>query len=302
MRLLLALAALMLAVPPGAAAAQTRRPPPVVRAEFGRIVTWSQERRPRPVTWRFGDVTLEVRGVGEDGLFAPRVTIRRGRLSAQMRGAAAQPSFEHKLGVGLLDRRGTRFVYFQSFTGGAHCCNEVQVAVIGPRGIRVVQLGSFDGGPTDAFPRDLDGDGIVDFEQQDDSFLYTFSSYAGSMAPPKYFNLVGGRAVDVSSRPGFRPLFRRAMNRARPYCLQQEGERNGACAGYVASTARAGQFQAAWAVMLRAYDRDSGWDLPSGCRARLNADGECPPASVIRYTNYPDALRAFLVRQGYIAR
>lgn len=302
MRRLLAFAALMLGLLPVTAEAQSRRPPPVVRSDLGKIVTWSQEHRPRPVTWRFGDVTLEVRGVADGGLYAPRVTIRRGSLSAVMNGAAAQPSFEHKLGVGLLDRRGTRFVYLQSFTGGAHCCNEVQVAVIGPRSIRVVQLGAFDGGPTDAFPRDLDGDGLVDFEQQDDSFLYSFSSYAGSMAPPKILNIVGGRAVDVSSRPGFRRLFRDAMNRARPNCLRRDGERNGACAGYVASAARAGQFASAWAVMLRAYDRNSGWELPGGCRVRLDSGGECPPASVIRYTNYPDALRAFLVRQGYITR
>ena len=54
--------------------------------------------------------------------------------------------------------------------------------------------------------------------------------------------------------------------------------------------------------MLRAYDRDSGWELPTGCRVALNTNGECPPASVIRYTNFPDALRAFLVQEGYLAR
>jgi hypothetical protein len=302
MRLPLALAALALSLPPTAVSAQPRRTPAIVDARMGTNVTWSQQRRPRPVTYRFGDVTLEVRPVADNGLFAPRVTVRQGRSSAVMNGAAAQPSYEHKMGVGRLDRRGTRFVYFQSFTGGAHCCNEVQAAVIGPRGIRVVSFGSFDGGPEDAFPRDLDGDGNVDFVQGDDAFLYTFSSYAGSMAPPKIFNLAGGHVVDVSTRPGFRRLFREAMNRARPNCVQQDGERNGACAGYVASAARIGQFGAAWAVMLRSYDRDSGWDLPTGCRVAPNAGGECPPASVIRYANYPDALRAFLVEQGYIAR
>ena len=57
---------------------------------------------------------------------------RQGRNSAVMNGAATTPAYEHKLGVGLRDRRGTRFVYFQSFTGGAHCCNEMQAAIIGP--------------------------------------------------------------------------------------------------------------------------------------------------------------------------
>ncbi len=302
MRLLLALAALILSLAPGAAPAQPRRAPQVVEARLGTNVTWSRQRRPRPVIYRFGDVTLEVRAIADDGLFTPRVTVRQGRNSAVMNGAATSPTYEHRLGVGRLDRRGTLFVYFQSFTGGAHCCNELQAAVIGPHGIRVVELGTFDGGPEEAFPRDLDGDGAVDFVQRDDAFLYTFASYAGSMAPPKIFNLTGNRFVDVSARPGFRRMFREAMNDARTNCVQQSPDRNGACAGYVAAASRIGQFDAAWAVMLRAYERDSGWELPTGCRVAPGANGECPAASVIHYTNYPDALRAFLVQQGYIPR
>lgn len=303
MRLLLpVLAGFALCAAASSAAAQTRRPPAFVTVQTGQMVTWSQERHPRRVRYRAGDITLELVGVADDGLYTPRLTIRRGGASAVLSGAAAQPTYEHKFGVGMLNRGGTRFVYFQSFTGGAHCCNDLQVAVIGPRGIRTVQLGTFDGGPSDDFPRDLDGDGNVDFVQQDGSFLYTFSSYAGSMPPPKIFNIVGGRVSDVSGRPGFRRLFRAAMSRARANCVQRDGERNGACAGYVAAAARVGQFDAAWRVMLRAYDRNSGWELPTGCRVPLNRGGGCPSTSVVTYTNYPDALRAFLVQQGYLAR
>jgi hypothetical protein len=303
MRLPLAFAAILLSLASAAVPAQPRRAAPaIVNARLGTNVTWSQQRRPRPITYRFGDVTLEVRPVADNGLYAPRVTVRQGRNSAVMNGAATPPAYEHKLGVGPLDRHGTRFVLFQSFTGGAHCCNEMQAAIIGPRGIRVVEIGTFDGGPEDAFPRDLDADGVVDFVQRDNSFLYTFASYAGSFAPPQILNIVGNRAVDVSTRPGFRRLFRDAMNEARAACVETGPDRNGACAGFVAAAARIGQFDAAWEVMLRAYDRDSGWDLPTGCRVALDRQGGCPEASAIRYANFPDALRAFLVRQGYLAR
>lgn len=301
MRPLLA-AALILGLAPAALPAQPRPAPAAVNARLGSNVTWSQQRRPRPVTYRFGDIALEVRPVADHGLYAPQVTVRQGRYRAVMNGAATPPAYEHKLGVGLLDRRGTRFVYFQSFTGGAHCCNQMQAAVIGPRGIRVVEIGTFDGGPEDAFPRDIDGDGNVDFVQRDNSFLYTFASYAGSFAPPQILNIVGNRTVDVSTRPGFRRLFREAMNEAQPICVRPEVDRNGACAGYVASAARAGEFDRAWSAMLTAYDRDSGWDLPTGCRVALDRQGGCPAAATIRYANFPDALRAFLVRQGYLAR
>lgn len=301
MRLPLVFAALTLVLAPAAEAQRRRSAPPIVNARIGTNVTWSQQRHPRPVTYRFGDVMLDVRAIADDGLYAPRVTVRHGRNRAEMTGASAQAGYEHKVGVGLFDRRGTRFVYFQSFTGGAHCCNQIKVAIVAPAGIRVVDLGTFDG-DFDEMPLDLDGDGVVDFVQRDNSFLYTFASYAGSFAPPQILNLSGNRVVDVSTRPGFRRLFRDAMADARSNCVQQGPDRNGACASYVAAAARIGQFDAAWAVMLRAYDRTSDWELPTGCRVALNAEGECPAAATIRYANFPDALRAFLVRQGYLAR
>jgi hypothetical protein len=302
MRLPLAFAALALGLLPAAASAQPRRGPAVVKAPLGTNVTWSQQRHPRPIIYRFGDVTLEVRAVADNGLYTPRVTVRQGRYSAVMSGEAGSPISEHMFGVGHFDRRGARFVFFQSFTGGAHCCNLKQMAIIGPRGIRVVQIGFFDGAPEDNFPEDLDGDGIVDIAERDNSFLYTFSSYAGSLAPSQFFNIVGNRVVDVSTRPGFRHFFRDQMNEARSACVERGPDRNGACAGYVAAAARAGQFDAAWAVMLRAYDRESDWEYPTGCRVAPGPNGECPAAATITYTNFPDALRAFLVRQGYIAR
>jgi hypothetical protein len=301
MRSLLALAALILALAPAAAPAQTRSLQ-TIDVGPGTQVDWSQQQHPRPVVYRFGDVSLEVRGIESDDLFAPRVTVRHGRASAVMNGSATMANYDHRLGVGTFDRRGTRFVYFQSFTGGAHCCNEVQVALVGPAGIRIVSLGSFDGDMDESLPRDVDGDGLVDFVVSDDSLLYTFSSYAGSFALPKIVNIVDGRVVDVSTRPGFRGLFREAAASAKTACASGEGERNGACAAYVAASARVGQFDNAWAEVLRVYDRNSSWGLPTGCRVAPNANGVCPDASTIHYRDYPEALRAFLVRQGYLNR
>ena len=93
------------------------------------------------------------------------------------------------------------------------------------------------------------------------------------------------------------------MTEARRYC-RPRGERssNGACAAYVAAAARVGQFDAAWAQMLRSFDRNADWDYPPGCRVAVHPGGECPAASIIRYRDYPAALRAFLLRQGYIRR
>jgi hypothetical protein len=80
---------------------------------------------------------------------------------------------------------------------------------------------------------------------------------------------------------------------------ESQGNQNGACAAYVAAAARVGRFQAAWAEMLHSYQRDSNWDLPTGCRVDDRNRG-CPPADIIHYRNYPDALRHFLIRLHYI--
>ena len=73
------------------------------------------------------------------------------------------------------------------------------------------------------------------------------------------------------------------------------------CAAYVASAARLGRFDQAWSEMLRAYDRNSNWPLPGDCRVAL-VDYRCPEGQRTEYADYPEALRAFLVQQGYIER
>jgi hypothetical protein len=256
MRLLLAFAGVTLAMLPASAGAQTRRPPPAIEARIGTQVEWSYDRQPRGANYRFGDIRVEIRPRRDGGLIAPQVTVRNGRASATMLGSAVGGTFGHKLGVGILDRRGTRFVYFQSFSGGAHCCNRIQVALVRPGGIRVVDFENWDGDYGE-MPRDVDGDGVVDFVHVDNAFLYAFSSYADSWAPPLIFNIIGDEAVDVSTRPSFRRLFQDSVNRTRGTCAPRpDRSPNGACAAYVASAARIGQFEAAWARMLRSYDRN----------------------------------------------
>lgn len=300
MRAYLILTVFMLSLFPGPATAQSPSSP--IAIALGTQVDWSFERHPRPVRYRAGDITLTVSGIRDGDMVGPRIVIAApGRPPATMTGSISFRSMDHKIGVGLFDRNGTRFVQLQSFTGGAHCCNAIQIALVEQGRIRVVELGAWDGEPGD-MPRDVDEDGLVDFVQRDDSFLYTFTFYAASLSPPAVLNIVDGRVVDVSDRPGFRPLFQAFVNDARSYCLApQSGEPNGACAAYVAAAARIGQFDAAWARMLRAYNRTSDWELPTGCRVDVG-NAECPPASVIRFRTYPEALRHFLVGRGYIAR
>ena len=296
-------AAAVLALVAPSADAQPRRGA-VQDVAIGSQVDWSAEANPEPVRYRFGHIGVSVRPRVDSefgDLVAPVVTLEvPGQAPVVLEGADTRPSYQHKIGVGRFDRNDTHFFYLQSFTGGAHCCNAIQVALIPPQGaVSVVDLGAWDGGPEEEMPKDEDGDGVVDFVQRDNRFLYAFSSYAGSFAPPQILNIVDGQVVDVSSRPSFRRFFRDAMTNGEEGC--REGfERNGACAGYVAAAARVGQFDEAWRYMLSHYDRSSTWGTEDACRVGVDNPDACPAEQRVRFGGYPEALRYYLTEWGYL--
>lgn len=270
----------------------------------GTQIEWTHAAHPRPLRYRSGDVTVTVRGERRgDGLIRPLLRIEApGRPAATMRAVAVSPIMPNRIGVGTLDRAGTPFVYWQSYTGGAHCCNAIRVAVVAPGRIRTVELGAWDGEPQEAFPSDVDGDGTVDFVQSDQRFRYAFASGAGSRTPPQILNIEGGRAVDVSAHARFRPLFEADMAANRAECLDRGSDRNGACAAFVASAARIGRLGEAWAEMLAAHEPTPAQALAFDCRVAWNERAECPRGQEIRFGGFPEALRHFLTRWGYIPR
>lgn len=184
-------------------------------------------------------------------------------------------------------------VLVSTFTGGAHCCSVLTVVESRDGAWRTYDLGSWDG-DTPAMPRDLDGDGVKEFRFVDQAFLYAFASYAESWAPPVIQNRVDGRIEDVSKASVYRPVFDKAAADSRIACLERS---NGACAAYVASAARAGRLDGAWAEMLDAYDQASDWTLPTACRVRTS--GSCPVGAEMTFSTFPEALQWFLGEHGY---
>ncbi len=277
---------------------------PVRTVEPGTSISWSWSTHEGPARYRVGDLLVVIRGEtsGEDPetmLVRPVVTVEApGQPPVTIEGGDTRPTYSHLVTFGRWES-GRPYVMLQSFTGGAHCCNEVQLVVPHEGRLAAVHFGSWDGDYAEDLPSDLDGDGRIDFVFLDNSFLYAFASYADSYAPPLVLNVVDSAIVDVSARPGFRLLFEAALPDQRRACVSPEVERprNGACAAFVATAARAGRFDQAWAEMLAAYDRASDWDLPDGCRS---AASPCPAAEIVRFTDFPSALRHFLARQGYI--
>lgn len=268
---------------------------------LGETLSWKAETAEDVVERQVGPLTVRIGKVGDGDAIAPIVEVGHGGATVTMTGERVGPSYEHRI-TAFQNRAGAApVVMLQSFSGGAHCCNHVQLAGLSNGQLRVVDLGSWDGEQIDT-PRDLSGDGVADFVFWDQAFLYAFASYAGSYSVPKVLNVVGGRTVDVSTRPAFRPLFAKEARRSGETCrTAEDGEaRNGACPAYLAAAARTGQLALAWTDMLAAYDATSQWAFPTGC-AVLETKNGCPEGQAIQYQSYPEALLAFLKRNKYIA-
>ena len=189
-------------------------------------------------------------------------------------------------------------VLLSSFTGGAHCCNQIQVLTSDRSGQtwREVTLGPFDGGDSPAEDPLRNGRFLI--VDVDNRFLYRFACYACSTAPARIWQLQGDAFVDVSHRPEFKPLHRRNLQRMAEWFQQKNPESpNGFLAGYVANKALVGELYDGWDRMTQRYD-SSDWGLKE-CKGDLDDNGKCLGREIV-YSSFPEALRAFLIDTGYI--
>ena len=258
--------------------------------------TWIEWQADKPLnTYRVGGLEFSFRPVVDDGLNAARMRVSTADgVSTELTGQALSWVARADFAVVQLDAKvPQRQVLFSSFSGGAHCCTSLTLLEVEDGAWRATDLGQWDG-DTPALPQDVDGDGVKEFLFVDQSFLYAFDSYAGSWAPTVVMTVSDGRVRDVSAQSRFRSIYQRDLPEMREAC----GERaNGACAAYVATAARVGQLDQAWAYMLRSYDQTSDWTYPSACRVRT-AD-QCPAEAEFKFATFPEALQWFLGEVGY---
>ena len=265
----------------------------------GATLEWTADGSPDKVIRQAGPYILTIIKQADDGLVAPLIQVVYGNDLVRLKGEALSPTYSHRVSAIQNVIGGPPVVMLQSFTGGAHCCNHVQLAGLSSGKLKIVEFGTWDGDQIE-LPKDLSGDGIADFVVSDDRFLYTFSPYAMSYSPPKVMNVVGGKVRDVSRSAAFRRIYASAMNEAGAVCRSAEDglTRNGACPAYVAAAARAGKLNAAWSEMIGAYDASTDWELPTGCV--VSTQQECPKGREIQFKSYPEALLHFLKETGYI--
>ena len=263
------------------------------------LVSWRADTDSAEKTYLIGGMTLTLSSqVGAGGVVTPMLHVTT--ANGQQFDAPGKPGTapaSASLGVGRIDPYSNAYeIILVTYTGGAHCCTDIQVLDCYGGAWRALDLGGFEGGLS-AFPKDLDADGGGDIVVTDDRFAYAFASFADSYLPPRVFSVARGAVTDVSATGRFGPLFQTDIQDAQKSCLAHN---NGGCAAFVADAARLGQAGQAWPIMLANFNRQSDWRLPAGCRSAA-PDGACPAGQTVTFDNYPDALNWFLANAGYVA-
>jgi hypothetical protein len=186
-----------------------------------------------------------------------------------------------------LNNDNTAEVIVSNYSGGAHCCTTHQVYQWTGETFEETTLGPADG--YGGSFEDLENDGIVEFITFDGAFLYAFSSYAGSF-PPSQILRIGEYGLEDVTRD-YPEQLRSTAWQMYQSIQDRDSEINGVLAGYVAQKILLGEFEEGWQFMLARYDRTSDWGLDI-----YNNAGEV----VDQYPDFPTALRAFLIEQGYL--
>lgn len=267
----------------------------------GESFEWDADKERNEVLRQAGPFSIKItKNIDKNGSY-PTFEIMSGGKSLRIDGESnGVMNFPQEIGF-FYNRPGEPALILQSYTGGAHCCEHIQIiSNIGGQ-IKSTDLGAWDGESIN-IPKDVSGDGVVDFIFSDNRFLYSFSSYAQSYAPPKIVNVIAGKMLDVSSRREFQNLFLVSFKKSGAVCRSDPDgtSRNGACPAYVASAARIGRLEQAWLDMQASYDPTTDWTYPTGCQVKVETD--CPANLVINYTTYPESLLSFLKENGYVRR
>jgi hypothetical protein len=292
LRTLAGLVALVCAMPAGAKVWQEVRPLQEQRSfvieSDGVVVRVAPVPHPEDETEEtdsYEDVAIEVQFPGLPAFRVPRDEYR-------------SSIYGIRVGIGRMapgDAAPT--VLLAGYSGGAHCCATMQaVSLVDGRPI-ATSLPMKDGDPPDAFPTDIDGDGVREFEWIDGSLLYAFTSYASSWPVPKFYHLRDGELVDVSREPGFAPSFAEFAAEALAECRKQESENAGACAAHAYAMAVQGKAEQGIRTAVRLAGEPSWY--PADCLVEW-VDDQCPAGQERTFAGFEDALRWMMREHGYL--
>lgn len=175
------------------------------------------------------------------------------------------------------------------YSGGAHCCTYTLLYRYEAKRKAYRRL-FHSWGNAGYRVRDLDRDGRPELVSGDDRFAYTFTSYASSVDPLQIWSYRAGKLTDVTR--SFPAALRRDAGRLWLAYVRDRTERDadvrGVLAAYLAERVLLGEGAEAWKQLHEVLSR--------GELTPPDAAGVGPTGGA-----YLKALRAFLVRSGYLS-
>jgi hypothetical protein len=256
--------------------------------------SWYADRDGPEAKYVFDDVTLTISAVQDPGSSGPRLdAVAKNGAKITLFGKDSSRVPHARFNVLRLDpEHSTIDVLFASDTGGAHCCADIKVLSLFGESWKLIDLGQWDGDTVGVInqPREVTDDGKLEFVRGDDRFRYTF----GVEAPLQILRVEDGIVLDVSAQQQFNNFHFLDMKQHEQKC--EEG-RNGACAAFVASAIRAGDYDRAWNYMLEHYDRNDKHGLEMH-QTEYGAGCTLP----LVFSDFPKALDWFLTDTGYLQK
>lgn len=187
-----------------------------------------------------------------------------------------------------LNRDGEPEVVLNFWWGGAHCCHYSYVAYRQASGLYVLKQKTWGDPPYSL--RDLDGDGVIEFQARDHRFSYAVgTAFADSSWPIRIWNFRQGKYIDVTRqhRSSVATDARRAWALYRRYRRARRDTR-GTLAAYLADTYSLGKGREGRRRVRRAI--------------RAGALRRCSYCAKRSLSKYPGVLDRFMRRTGYSAR
>ncbi|MGA2471243.1 MAG: hypothetical protein ABSG64_11190 [Solirubrobacteraceae bacterium] len=143
-----------------------------------------------------------------DNIVAPyadlHLTIARGgktlynaAVDVPLCGTMCWPGGLKALSMRDLEGNGQPDVLLNTYSGGEHCCNGVEIFLYAPSKRTYVSVFHVWGDP-DYKLEHLDGSRQLEFVSADDRFAYAFAAYAYSGLPLQIWRLAGTRLIDVT--------------------------------------------------------------------------------------------------------
>jgi len=180
---------------------------------------------------------------------------------------------ESKLPVLDLDGNKEPEVVADFFTGGAHCCTYSLIYRYDSKSQKYIQIRHEWGNGGYRF-KDVDKDGLPEFESRDDRFAYAFTAYAASAYPLQIWQYRQGKMVDVTRRYP-KLIYAHAADLWKTYTeIRQQGDDGrGFLAAYLADKYLLGQGEDGWKRVRQAYTKSDRHQYFADLRKFLRETG-----------------------------